>query len=112
MESLLSKIAHFEVNLTLIKHAVQNKTQEKLLQKPQLIFSFKAGVVKAITAALRMFFQKIYCAIYSLRTTVVVIWQIPELRFKGDFYNFLLTTVFPGGVGSQVHKVTTSGALH
>lgn len=43
---------------------------------------------------------------------MVLLWQILELRFKGDFYNFLQTTVFPQGVGSQVHLVTTSGALH
>lgn len=34
------------------------KSQEKQLQKPQLIYAFKIGVVKGIIAALRMFFIK------------------------------------------------------
>lgn len=34
------------------------KSQEKQLQNPQLIFTFKVGAVKGIIAALRMFFVK------------------------------------------------------
>lgn len=78
-----------------LEKAQRNK---KSCSKKPLNARFKAGAVKGVTAALRMFFTKF------IAPSITSLWQILELRFTGDFHHFLLTTVFPQSVGSRLGK--------